>query len=109
MTRTPTTKSETTMKLNIHATTKKIAYEHGITLDKANDIHETDETVIDIIDYRDECPEWELAAYIANSDGSYTFFRCIDAPFKEELPATIKDEKHFRQVLKFIGKELGRR
>ena len=96
------------MTFNIHATTKKIAHDRDLTLDKANDIHETDETVIDIMDYRDECPNWEVAAYIVNDDGSYTFFRCIDAPFKEELPATIKDEKHFRQVLKFIGKEMGR-
>jgi hypothetical protein len=94
--------------MNIHKTTKRIAAELDLYFDLANDIFDYDGYIVDIMDYRDECPEWELAAYIVNDDGSYTFFRCIDAPFKEELPATIRDEKHFREVVKFIGREMGR-
>lgn len=47
--------------------------------------------------------------YIANKDGSYTFSSLLDNRYKdlkEELPATIKDEKHLREVLSFISNEV---
>lgn len=47
--------------------------------------------------------------YIANNDGSFSFSSLIDNRYKglkEELPATIKDEKHLREVLDFISKEV---
>ena len=44
--------------------------------------------------------------YIVNEDGSFTFSETfLKNSIKEELPATIKDEKHLRQVLKFIAAE----
>lgn len=44
-------------------------------------------------------------SYIINADGSFTYFDTLtlDQEIKEELPATIKDEKHLRQVIKFIA------
>lgn len=92
----------------IHKTTKRIAAELELYFDLTNDIFDCDGYIVEIQDARNDMPEWEVAAYIANADGSYTFYRCIDAPFKEELPATIRDEKHFREVVKFIGREMGR-
>ena len=94
--------------MNIHKTTKRIAAELELYFDLTNDIFDYDGYIVEIQDARDDMPEWEVAAYIANADGSYTFYRCIDAPFKAELPATIRDEKHFREVVKFIGREMGR-
>lgn len=44
--------------------------------------------------------------YIVNKDGSFAFSETfLKNSIKEELPATIKDEKHLRQVLKFIAAE----
>lgn len=51
--------------------------------------------------------EW-LCSYLCNEDGSFTYNGNIylsDAT-KEELPATVKDEKHLREVLNFIAKEI---
>ena len=43
-----------------------------------------------------------------NADGSFTYFDTLSLSqeVKEELPATIKDEKHLRQVLAFIAAEV---
>ena len=49
--------------------------------------------------------------YRANADMSYTFMDNDWLPdmIKEELPATIRDEKHLRDVIKFIAVELKRK
>lgn len=47
-------------------------------------------------------------SYVANTDGSFSFFDNISLPveIKEELPAYIRDEKHLRQVIEFIANEM---
>lgn len=49
-----------------------------------------------------------LVIYIANDDGSFSFQTgvCMDYNLTMELPAHIRDEKHLRQVLDFISKNL---
>lgn len=51
--------------------------------------------------------EW-LCSYRMNENGSFTWHGNVylAQEIKEELPATIKDEKHLRQVLKFIAGEI---
>ena len=47
--------------------------------------------------------------YLVNTDGSFSFSSLLDNQYKaikEELPATIKNEKHLREVLLFISKEI---
>lgn len=53
--------------------------------------------------------EW-MFSYQINDGGSFTWRGNVylDQGIKEELPATIKDEKHLRQVLEFIAKELAK-
>lgn len=45
---------------------------------------------------------------LSNKDGSFSFAGNVDLPqeVKEELPAHIRDEKHLREVLDFISKEV---
>ena len=49
-----------------------------------------------------------MFSYRVNEDGSFTWNGNIylAQEVKEELPATIKDEKHLRQVLKFISENI---
>lgn len=46
--------------------------------------------------------------YLANYDGSFTYKGNIwlSDSIKEELPATIRDEKHLREVIQFLSNEL---
>ncbi len=42
--------------------------------------------------------------YIQNTDGSYTFFDAyVPSAVREELPATINNELHMREVINFIS------
>ncbi len=45
--------------------------------------------------------------YIANEDGSFTYKsnNWVSQEIKEELPATIRDEKHLREVVAFLADE----
>lgn len=49
-----------------------------------------------------------LVMYIANDDGTFSFLRNIYLAYNivMEIPAHIRDEKHLREVLDFIAKEL---
>ena len=51
--------------------------------------------------------EW-MFSYRMNEDGSFTWNGNVylAKEIKEELPATIKDEKHLREVIAFVAKEL---
>jgi len=51
-----------------------------------------------------------LVMYYANEDGSFTYFKNVTLALniKAELPAHIRDEKHLREVLDFISKELAK-
>ena len=46
--------------------------------------------------------------YLANDNGSYTYYANTWLPdeIKTELPATITDERHLREVIEFIKSEI---
>ena len=46
--------------------------------------------------------------YLANDNGSYTYYAntWLSGKIKTELPATITDEKHLREVIAFIRSEI---
>lgn len=47
-------------------------------------------------------------SYIMNQDGTFTYYHTLTLPqhIKEELPATIKNEKHFREVVDFLSNHI---
>lgn len=47
-------------------------------------------------------------SYVANADGSFSYFDNIALPeaVREELPAFIRDEKQLREVIAFIANEV---
>ncbi len=49
----------------------------------------------------------DICCYFANDNGTFTFKGNVWLPreTKEELPATIRDEKHLREVIDFISKD----
>lgn len=63
-------------------------------------------TLLCVYEIENDC-EW-MFSYRVNEDGSFTWNGNIylAQEVKEELPATIKDEKHLRQVLKFISENI---
>ena len=57
--------------------------------------------------YMNEDDSEPTVFYIINKDGSFTFSEAfLSNSIKEELPATIFDEKQLRKVLKFIATEV---
>lgn len=84
-------------------TTTNFAKGHGFDLEinRFNDY-----TLLCVYEIENDC-EW-MFSYRVNEDGSFTWNGNIylAQEVKEELPATIKDEKHLRQVLKFISENI---
>ena len=84
----------------INKTTLNFANNRGIYVA----VHELEDyNHLTIVSNEDES-DAELA-YIANEDGSYTYKSntWISQQIKEELPATIRDEKHLREVIQFLS------
>ena len=86
----------------ISKTTTNFAEKRGLTVEEMS---YKDLPAIWIFEEGNDCePE---AVFFANEDGSFTFtMSLLPREIKEELPATIRDEKHLREVLKFISKEM---
>ena len=84
-------------------TTTNFAKHHGFDLE-INSFE--DYTLLCVYEIENDC-EW-MFSYRVNEDGSFTWNGNIylAQEVKEELPATIKDEKHLRQVLKFISENI---
>ncbi|WWT36828.1 hypothetical protein [Escherichia phage UPWr_E1] len=84
-------------------TTTSFAKRHGFDLE-INSFE--DYTLLCVYEIENDC-EW-MFSYRVNEDGSFTWNGNIylAQEVKEELPATIKDEKHLRQVLKFISENI---
>lgn len=84
-------------------TTINFAQKRGITFD----ICEADEFVVcdRLWFYFDEDACEPDLSYTINADGSFSFYGTLtlEQDVKEELPATIKDEKHLREVIAFIA------
>ncbi|AAQ15423.1 hypothetical protein AAHF58_000150 [Escherichia coli] len=84
-------------------TTTNFAKRHGFDLEITSF---NDYTLLCVYEIENDC-EW-MFSYRVNEDGSFTWNGNIylAQEVKEELPATIKDEKHLRQVLKFISENI---
>lgn len=89
--------------MNITKTTTNFAGKRGIEL-SVDDFGNGD--ILCIWEADNDC-EW-MCSYRVNNDGSFTWNGNIylSDEIKEELPATIKDEKHLREVIAFIAKEI---
>ena len=89
--------------MNLSKTTTNFAGKRGIELsvERFNDMD-----VLCIWEADNDC-EW-LCSYYINDDGSFTWKGNVylSQEVKEELPATIKDEKHLRQVIQFISESI---
>lgn len=87
----------------VSKTTTNFAGKRGIELsvEQFNDMD-----VLCIWEADNDC-EW-LCSYYINDDGIFTWKGNIylSQEVKEELPATIKDEKHLRQVIQFISENI---
>lgn len=86
--------------MNISKTTINFAKRRGlyVTIEEINDA-----MLLFVWDINNDC-EW-MFSYRVNNDGSFTWNGNVYLPqeLKEELPATLKDEKHVREMLDFVG------
>lgn len=86
--------------MNITKTTINFAKKRGLDVTIEN-FGEGD--ILAVWDINNDC-EW-MFSYIVNGDGSFTWKGNVYLPqdLKEELPATIKNEKHLREMLDYVG------
>jgi hypothetical protein len=86
--------------MNISKTTINFAKRRGlyVTIEEINDA-----MLLFVWDINNDC-EW-MFSYRVNNDGSFTWNDNVYLPqeLKEELPATLKDEKHVREMLDYVG------
>jgi hypothetical protein len=87
--------------MNISKTTTKFAEARGLS------VYIDEDTSILWIGVNNENIGEDICAYIANENGTFTWMGNVWLPrdTKEELPATIRDEKHLREVIDFISKD----
>jgi len=90
--------------MNISKTTKTYAAKRGLDVTILDDV--ADQPLLAVWEAENDC-EW-MFTYIINDDGSLTWNGNVylAKSITEELPATIRDEKHLREMLDFLGKEL---
>lgn len=93
--------------MELSKTTKTYANKRGLDVTIEN-FGEDEGDFLAVWESDNDC-EW-MFSYQVNNDGSFTWRANVylDQSIKEELPATINDEKHLRQVLDFIAKELAK-
>lgn len=89
--------------MSLSKTTIKFAQKRGLDV-TIEDFGEGE--IVAVWELDNDC-EW-MFSYRVNPNGSYTWNGNIylDQEIKEELPATIKDEKHLREVLAFVANEM---
>lgn len=89
--------------MSLSKTTIKFAQKRGLDV-TVEDFGEGE--IVAVWELDNDC-EW-MFSYRVNPNGSYTWNGNIylDQEIKEELPATIKDEKHLREVLAFVANEM---
>lgn len=87
----------------VSKTTTNFAGKRGIELS----VEQFDDLDVLCIWEADNDCEW-MCSYIINNNGSFAWRGNVYLPdeIKEELPATIKDEKHLREVIAFIASEI---
>lgn len=90
----------------ISQTTKNFAAKRNFLVEICEADEYVDSDRLWIYTNADDCEP--AVSYVANRDGSFSFYDNLSLPrsVKEELPATIKDEKHLRTVLAFIAGEI---
>lgn len=86
--------------MNISKTTFNFAKRRGldVTIEEISDA-----MLLCVWDINNDC-EW-MFSYRVNNDSSFTWNGNVYLPqeLKEELPATLKDEKYVREMLDFVG------
>lgn len=86
--------------MNISKTTINFAKRRGlyVMIEEINDA-----MLLLVWDINNDC-EW-MFSYRVNNDGSFTWNGNVYLPqeLKEELPVTLKDEKHVREMLDYVG------
>ncbi len=92
----------------VHATTQKIAAANNLYISLEDDLYMEEMQTICIENELDDSDARGLVTYIVNENGTYTFHsKCEYSEVElEDLPATINNEKHLREVVKFIGSEV---
>lgn len=94
--------------MKISKTTTNFAQKRGIFLDicEGDEVMEQDRLWFHFDEYACE-PD---LSYIMNADGSFTYFDTLSLgqDVKEELPATIKNEKHLRLVIEFLASAINK-
>jgi hypothetical protein len=94
--------------MKISKTTINFAQKRGIFLDicEGDEVMEQDRLWF----YFDEDACEPDLSYIMNADGSFTYFDTLSLSqgVKEELPATIKNEKHLRLVIEFLASTINK-
>lgn len=87
--------------MNISKTTTNFAEARGLS------VYIDEDTSILWIGVNNEDAGEDICCYLANDNGTFTWKGNIWLPrdTKEELPATIRDEKHLREVVDFISKD----
>jgi len=87
--------------MNISKTTTNFAEARGLS------VYIDEDTSILWIGANNENIGEDICSYFANENGSFTWMGNVWLPSetKEELPATIRDEKHLREVIDFISKD----
>lgn len=92
--------------MNISKTTLNFAAKRGLSLMLVEADEYIETSRLWFFSNEDDCePDF---SYLANENGSFTFNENLSLPqaVKEELPATIFNERQLRQVIDFVAREL---
>ena len=91
--------------MKLSKTTTTFSTKRGFNVD----VMEIEEGLNILTISEEEADNNKYLEYIANEDGSFSYKYnedLVSKGTKEELPATIKDEKHLREVIEFISNEI---
>lgn len=95
--------------MNLSKTTLNFAQKRGLDAYISESVSDGNDFIFYVLYIAEDDDGGEPAVtYIANHDGSFTYKGNIwlSDSVKEELPATIRDEKHLREVIQFLSDEL---
>lgn len=87
-------------------TTMTFAAKRGLFLEMVEADEFSDTPRVWIYENEDDCEP--MLSYTANVDGTFSYFDNLSLPQEicEELPGTLRDEKHLREMIAFIASEL---
>ncbi|WP_210498202.1 hypothetical protein [Vibrio crassostreae] len=92
--------------MNISKTTENFAKKRGLEIEVSEPLGDIPNPIVWIWEEGEDSEP--MFSYLINEDESLSFRGNVylDQSIKEELPAHIRDEKHLREVLDFVAKEL---